>query len=103
MSKEHARNVEHTKEVEKQKFAAENIEDTDTSKDNINKKGEKRYELDTLKRPVPKEEEEVFNEMDKDQKKKYMINQWIQENRTLDKKDMHEVSLEEEKLVGLQS
>ena len=101
---------QHTKEVEKQKNIEENIASnksdsskTDPSQDNITKKGEKRYDIDTLKRPLNDDEEKEFKKLEKEDQKKFIIRQWVQENRTLDKKDMHEISLEEEKLIGLQA
>ena|SRR4029079_13598961 len=104
MSKEHA------KEVEKQKGIEESIIDEkagkgkpDPNQDNVTEKGKKRYDLDTLKRNVPDEEKERFKKMDETEQRRYIINQWVQENRTLDKKDMHEISLEEEKFIGLQT
>jgi hypothetical protein len=94
----------HEKEVEKQnKIEASLAPGEQDNEDNVTKKGEKRYDVDTLKRPLNDDEEKLFKGMDKDEKKKFIIQRWIQENRTLDKKDMHEVSLEEEKLVGLQT
>lgn len=97
----------HSKEVAKQKNIEDNIVDekpsgkTDPSQDNITKKGEKRYDLDTLKRPLNDDEEKLFKSLEKEDQKKFIIRKWVEENRTLDKVDMHEISREEEKLIGL--
>lgn len=61
----------------------------------------KEYSIDTFKRPLKDEEEKEFKKLDKDEQKKFIIRRWIEENRSLDKADMHEVSLEDEVEVGL--
>src|ERR1044071_3197008 len=61
----------------------------------------KEYSVDTFKRPLTKDEKEVFNDLDKDEKRKFIIKRWVEENRQLDKKDMHEISLADEQEIGL--
>jgi|SRR6186713_1004567 len=61
----------------------------------------KEYSIDTLKRPLNKDEEKEFNKLSKEEQKVFIIKKWIAENRTLDKSEMHEVSLDDEKEAGL--
>src|SRR6185312_17377757 len=61
----------------------------------------KEYSIDTFKRPLTKDEKEVFNDLDKDEQKKFIIKRWALENNQLDKADMHEISLEDARLAGL--
>lgn len=73
----------------------------DDKKDAKERGKPKEYDIDTLKRPLKKEEKEEFNKLDKKEQRKFIIRAWIAENRSLDKADMHEVSLEDEVEVGL--
>lgn len=73
----------------------------DDKKDAKERGKPKEYSIDTFKRPLKKEEKEEFNKLDKGEQRKFIINRWIQENRSLDKSEMHEVSLDDEKEVGL--
>jgi hypothetical protein len=61
----------------------------------------KEYKLDTLKTPLTKEEHDAFNKLDEEGQKKFIITKWVQENRSLDTPDQHEVSLEDERFAGL--
>lgn len=104
---------QHKKEADKQKEIEESIvSDAPLSpaeeKAAAKERGKpKEYSIDTFKRPLKDDKERGitelsdFKKLDEVDQKKFIINRWIQENRTLDKSEMHEVSLDDEKLVGL--
>lgn len=58
----------------------------------------KKYELDTLERPLNKEEQKAFDAASEDEQKKIIILKWVEENRS---GAGHEISLEDEKFAGL--
>lgn len=61
----------------------------------------KEYSIDTFHKELTKDEKTEFNKLDDDEQKKFIIRRWILENRSADKADQHEVSLEDERLVGM--
>jgi hypothetical protein len=61
----------------------------------------KEYTVETFKHPLTKDEKKEFDDLDEDEQKKFIITRWTAENRTLDTKDMHEISLEDQQFVGL--
>ena len=68
----------------------------------------KSYDIKSLKKDpladvnadFAKDKKAQFDAMSEDEKKRFVIKNKLLENRYLDKKDMHEISLEDERLVS---